>query len=174
MPQSIKRKRWLISIIGTLVVAALSLGAYWVGYTYDREAGGYLGLADDASTAPLKLQYLEQYREAVHRLVTGKDARLVFGTPQTKVAHQFVVLDSLLERVGEVAALDVSSFEYQVAMDQITGQEFTGAIEVTNGLLKGAYLRQGGLLGYLWAIGLFAGLAGAFLVALWLTWLGQY
>ena len=162
--------RLLISIIGIVVVAALSIGAYWVGYTYDREVGGYLSLADDASTAPLKLQYLGQYREAVHSIVTGEDARLVFTTPQTKAAHQFVVLDSLLQRVGEVAALDVSSFEYQVAMDQITGQEFLGAIEVTNGLLKDAYVRQGGWGRYLWSTGLFAVIAGVFLICLWFVW----
>ena len=147
---------WVCLVFWLVCTLTLGVTAYLVGYSFDRDAGAYLMLTDDASVAPAKLAYLEQYREAVHTIVTGDNARLVWSTPQTSVANQFFVLDTLVERVTQVAQMDPASFEYQQAMLQITGQEFAGSIETTNGLLRDAYIRRHGWLGYLHGVGVIA------------------
>jgi hypothetical protein len=141
---------WIV-IVGLLI--GIGIWCYLPGYNYRQQVSGYLMLADDASTAKLKLEYIEQYKDAVHKHVYGKNARYIWKTPQTNINYQKNVLDSLVDRVKQTSLLDEKSFEYQTAMNQITGQEFEGAMSSTNSLFYDAYKRQRGWSYYLRANG---------------------
>jgi hypothetical protein len=130
-------------------------------------------MADDASTAKLKLEYLNQYRGAVKKYVTGEESVYFWKTPQNKVSTQLRVLDSLVHRIEQTAAMPEGSLEYQQAMAQITGQEFETTLGTTNNVFYEAYIRQDGVWRYLMANG-GCGVAVAVLVGLLVipfTWL---
>jgi hypothetical protein len=141
---------WFIAII---IGVLLSVSTYMASFPYKQNVESYLGMADDASTAALKLEHLLEYKKSVLKMVKGDDARFIFKTPQTKKAAQMAILDSLIDRVSTTAKMKTDSFEYQTAMNQITGQEFEGTINSTNQMFFSMYERQNGWNSYLWMDG---------------------
>lgn len=142
---------WFLAII---IAIALSVGTYMASFSYKQNVESYLSMADDASTASLKLEHLLEYKKSVLKVVKGNDARFIFKTPQTKKAAQMAILDSLIDRVSTTAEMEPDSFEYQTAMNQITGQEFRGTINSTNKMFFGMYSRQNGWNSFLWMNGI--------------------
>jgi uncharacterized membrane protein SpoIIM required for sporulation len=159
-------KIFLVWFLVIVIGVVLSVSTYMASFPYKQNVESHLGMADDASTAALKLEHLLEYKKSVLKMVKGDDARFIFKTPQTKKAAQMAILDSLIDRVSTTAKMKTDSFEYQTAMNQITGQEFEGTIASTNQMFFSMYLRQNGWNAYMWMMGIWLMIL---LIALFIT-----
>lgn len=139
---------WRIVIAAGVILwlAFLVCGTYSYTYRYDVAIGQHARLADDASTASKKLEYLEKYVGAVGEHITRNDARFIFKRERLTRDVQLEVLQTLVQRLGEAAKMDPQSFEYQTAMQQLTTQEFDHVLYAINGIIHACWLRQSGWL----------------------------
>ena len=129
-----------MAILSIIVVIG---GNVWWNYTYSRDVSGFIELADDASTAHQKLEFLESYREAVLIRIPNEKLRLIFTTPRHSRKTQLKVLDSLIQRLKEADKMQADSMAYQQAMLQISGQEFEHSLEDLNSIFHYAAWMQG-------------------------------
>lgn len=130
------------------IMIVYGVAAYIFSYGYDRNIGSYYELSNQASTATLKVQYLQTFRDklAQNDLLSGQ-AVLIFPTPQTSVDEQTKILDSLIDRLNKTAGMNESSFEYQQALYQITRNEFCEGIGCENvQLFKDLYTIKNGII----------------------------
>lgn len=124
-----------------IVLMTVSFISYVVfDYSYNKNFGQYLKLADDASTADVKLTYFKQYRDAVNT-INRENAAYVFQQKQYTKSEQLKILDTLIIRLEETNKMNPASFEYQQAMYQISGQEFNHTLERIDDIFSSCYIR---------------------------------
>jgi len=93
-------------------------------YTYEKDVYSYWKLADKASTIPQKAIYVDKFVVALDQLgYQGTYNAIIFPTPDNSFDKNMEALKSLQTRLHEIELMDVTSFEYQTAIQQITGQE---------------------------------------------------
>lgn len=118
------------------VFVALHAGTELYGdYRYDNEVGGYWSLSIKASSLEQKTIYLDKFISALDSNgLAGMNDSLILSTPNNSYDQNMVALKSLQKRMHEMQSMDVSSLEYQQAMNQITGQEQGDSREMTTTL----------------------------------------
>jgi len=135
---------WFVGLIIALVLA---------DYNYSRSIQSYWELGVRASTIEKKSAYLDQYMTALESTrLAGYDA-LWLKTPENSVAQNLVALRSLRDRLHEILKMNVSSFEYQQAMAQITGQEQDEGKNML-AVLEGAWYLEHHFFLWGWVVGL--------------------
>lgn len=110
-------------VISILWFFGLIVDAVVADYQYDNEIGSYWELGVKASTLPKKAEYLDKFVSALEKANLADSSALWLKTPDASVEQNMTALHSLQERMHEIQGMDVSSFQYQQAMAQITGQE---------------------------------------------------
>lgn len=157
----------LISVL--LLVGGWIYGWLYLDYYYEVGIGQYIRLADDASTAEKKLEYLKRYEGAIRLKIVRNDARFIFKQERLTRDTQLVILGTLQTRLQDSTEMNPLSFEYQTAMQQITGQEFEHELTEINDIIWGCWYRQSGLVIFClwfawlpWVILFFIGLAVRF------------
>ncbi len=118
----------LIGIV--LVIIGLMLaGSQVVGYVlaenqYTVEIYNYWSLADKASTIEAKSMYMDKFVGALDNAgLQGSYNAIWLQNPDNSFDKNFEMLQTLQIRLHEIKNMNVSSFEYQQAMAQITAQE---------------------------------------------------
>jgi hypothetical protein len=102
-------------------------------YEYDNTIGSYWSLGVKASTLQQKSAYLDQYVAALsHAHLEGTYDAAFLQTPDNSYDQNMVALLSLQGRMHQIQGIDESSFAYQTAMAQITGQEQGQADHLTS------------------------------------------
>jgi lipopolysaccharide export LptBFGC system permease protein LptF len=125
-----------------LVLAAVVGVSYGVQrYVYVVRVGQYLRLADDASLPILKRDYLMKYKDAVITNIQREDACYCFKQKRLTRTAQLTNLDSLIQRLNDIATLTPDSLAYQQGMQQITGQEFDHTMGEINKVFYDCYSR---------------------------------
>jgi hypothetical protein len=151
-----KVKGDLITFVLIMLGLAVVFGGIGTGvsahYGYSAGVRQYLNLADDASDAPTKLQYLQEYRQAVLDNVHRNDARYWFKQRQYTRDIQVQILDTLLGWLQAMTQMDPRSTEYQFAMQQVTGQEFDHVLARIDGIFYACYCRES-LWRWVWTCG---------------------
>ena len=114
-------------VAGLFTVLFLLQAASYViaDYQYERDIASYWNLADKASTLEQKAAYIDQFvakLESNSKLAGSYDA-LWMKTPDNSFDANLAALKSLQSRLHEVQTMDVQSFAYQTAIQQITAQE---------------------------------------------------
>lgn len=140
----------LILLCSMLVVAiAIPLYAIPTNYEYDLSIGSFFELSDKASKLDVKLVYLKQYAAALENagLDTGQTT-VFFPTRETSLEENYRVLSSLVTRMEEISGMEIDSFQYQTAMQQITENEYCWFHE---GVFRQGYLLKKGF----WPLALF-------------------
>jgi hypothetical protein len=112
---------WAIFL--TLWFVGLLVDAVMANFQYENSIQSYWELGVKASTLEKKADYLDKFVAAVKVGDLADSSALWLKTPDESVEQNMVALDSLQKRMHEIQGMDVSSFEYQQAMSQITGQE---------------------------------------------------
>lgn len=157
---------WILFVI-ILTMMVLSVVSWIIRvYQYDRNIGQYLKLADDASTAQSKLGYLIQYRNAVDKNVLEENAAYVFKQEQYTKSRQLKIVDTLVSRLQDMQIMNPTSFEYQQAMYQVSGQEFDHTLQRIDDIFEDCFIREGVwgfLLILIWWVILIFGLLDFFL-----------
>jgi len=138
----------LTSIALSLLFGIHGLVRYF--YTYDVQIGQYLKLADDASTASCKLEYLQKYAEQIKANITRNQARFIFQRERLTRDTQLRIIQTLIERLRITSEMNPASFEYQQAMAQITSQEFNHTLKDINEVIRSCWFRQSPLIFELW------------------------
>lgn len=112
-----------LALLSTLWFTGLIADAVMANYQYDNTVQSYWELGVKASTLEKKADYLDKYVAAVKKADLADSSAWFLKTPDESVEQNMVALTSLQKRMHEIQGMNVSSFEYQQAMAQITGQE---------------------------------------------------
>jgi len=90
---------------------------------WDNDIGYTWSLADKSSTLAEKSRYIDEFIAKLKDIPHAKNGALVWKTRENNYDLNLKALESLGERLREVQKLDVNSFAYQTAIQQITAQE---------------------------------------------------
>lgn len=136
-------KRFIIwSMITIVYVCLLGYAYLYNSYFYKVKIGQYLSLSDDASTATKKLEYVNEYVDAINKQIDKDDARFIFKQERLTKTAQLVILSTLKQRLEETTRMNPESFEYQQAMAQISGQEYDHTLDSIDNIIHSCWFRQ--------------------------------
>lgn len=166
-----KLAAWNLTIITFVLIAWSITAEVLADYDYENTIGSYWSLADKASSLNAKADYLNQFVAAVEAAhLDGNDA-LFLKTPDNSIEQNMLALHSLQSRMNEIRGMDVTSFAYQQAIQQITAQE-QGEAKALLGVIEGKWYLDHHILLWDWIdvlkwLGLvfIALVSGAFLMA---------
>lgn len=111
---------------------AIDAGVGIVGYyQYSKQFSSYWSLAEKASSIEKKIEGIDKFVSALQQSnLSGKYDAIFLETPDNSFDENFAALRSLQTRLHEIKEMDIKSFEYQTALQQITQQEQTEAGEM--------------------------------------------
>jgi hypothetical protein len=114
----------VLLLIG-LVLLISQIGSWMLANNqYKNEIYNYWSLADKASTIDAKSQYINKFVEALDNSgLKGKYNAVYLKNPDNSFDKNLEMLKTLQTRLYEIKTMNVSSFEYQQAISQITAQE---------------------------------------------------
>lgn len=115
---------WCLLMVGIFCLVIDIIMGVSYSYHYDREIGSYWELADKSSTLQAKSDYMNKFVEAIEKNIDIEDYNAVFlKTPTNSVKKNLDALKTLQTRLKEIQKIDITSFAYQQAIQQITAQE---------------------------------------------------
>ena len=108
-------------IVSVVLVMWLITNAIIANYRYDRDVESYYTLSVQASTAEKKLEYINIFENKIieNNLITGYGA-IIFKKPKNDAFHQYEILKTIKERLISINSVNISSFEYQQAMYEMS------------------------------------------------------
>lgn len=93
-------------------------------YKYEKDYASYWNLADKASTISKKAEGIDKFVTALENSnLKGKYNAIYLTTPDNSFDKNFEAIKSLQLRLHEIEKMDITSFQYQTAIQQITQQE---------------------------------------------------
>lgn len=111
----------LTGIIWFVLQLYIAIPAY---YQYQREIESYWEIADKSSTIAKKSEYVDKYVAAIEaQHFEGEYNAVLYPTLDNSYEGNMEALKTLQARLKEIQNMDVSSFQYQTAIQQITAQE---------------------------------------------------
>lgn len=120
-------KNFLTLIQVTCILAGISLiglDVYVTNFKYSQQVESYWNLADKSSTIEEKSKHINSFvAQFENKGLEGMHNALFFKTPDNSFDANFAALKSLQLRLEQIKTMDMSSFEYQTAIQQITQQE---------------------------------------------------
>lgn len=125
-------------IVGAfIVIMSVVCFGFWCflfishGIQANNEFVGYWQIASRSSTIEKKSEYLDKYIAAIEKLKLNEGySAIIFRKYNNYMPNNYDAIKSLQKRLHEVKGLDVKSFAYQTAIQQITGQEWDEADEL--------------------------------------------
>lgn len=131
----------LTTITGILLLLNMIFGVI-ANYQYNKQIKSYWDLADKASTIDKKLEYINKYVEVLENTnLQGKYNAFILETPNNSFDNNFEMLKTLQQRLEQIKVMDIKSFEYQTAIQQITAQEQGEANEMLR-VFKGIWVKE--------------------------------
>lgn len=127
----------LITISSIIVVLLIIFGVY-SSYQWNKNIGSYWDLADKTSTIEAKSGYIDKFVEALDSAKLSEYNAIFLKTPNNKVSKNVDALKTLQVRLQEIKTMDIQSFAYQQAIQQITSQEQGEADEMI-GQIEGSW-----------------------------------
>jgi hypothetical protein len=133
----------------TLLVLTLSMIGYHLQqrlvakYQFEKDYGFAWNLAYKSSTIEAKAGYIAQFIGLMESNKTDFSAHNAkwMTTPDNSFEMNLAALKTLNSRLQEVMKMDVKSFEYQTAIQQITQQE-QGEADQLIGAIYGCWLKE--------------------------------
>ena len=120
-----------LTTIGIVFFVGMISSAIIAAYQYEKQFQSYWDLADKSSTIEEKSRYIDIFVENYKKAdLSGYHNAIIFKTPNNSFDKNFQALQSLQSRLQEIKTMDVKSFEYQTAIQQITQQEQGEAFEI--------------------------------------------
>jgi hypothetical protein len=107
----------LISIVLLVIVGVYS------SYQWNKNIESYWSLADKTSTIEAKSQYIDKFVDALENAKLSEYDAIILKTPDNKTEKNINALKTLQTRLQEIKTMDIQSFAYQQAIQQITAQE---------------------------------------------------
>lgn len=114
----------ILIVLGVIALGGLFADSVYSNYQYSNGYSSYWDLSDKASSIAQKSVYLDKFVSALQGSgLQGCSDSLYFPTPTNSFDQNFIALLSLQGRMHDIVGMDPNSFQYQSAMEQITGQE---------------------------------------------------
>lgn len=114
----------VLLILGLVLLIGSIYNGIMGHYQYERDFASYWSLAEKASTLAQKQQYIDEFVKALdNSKYKGSYNAIILKTPDNSFDRNFEALKSLQLRLHEIQKMDVTSFQYQTAIQQITAQE---------------------------------------------------
>ncbi len=110
-------------------------------YEYEKEIGSYWSLADKSSTILEKSEYIQQFITALEKSNHSEYNAIWLKTLDNSFDKNLEALKSLNLRLNQLKDMNVESFAYQTAIQQITAQE-QGEAHQMLGVLKGCWVKD--------------------------------
>jgi hypothetical protein len=123
--------------------------AVYADYDYKNRIAAYWDLSVKASTIQQKSEYLDKFISALESTTLADNDAIWLKTPDTNTKENLKALKSLQQRMHEIFTMDVNSFQYQQAIQQITAQEQDDAKNVLD-RIEGAWYLQHHILLWSW------------------------
>lgn len=144
----------VVAVAFSLVAIAWGVGLGCAGvsadYEFDRTILADWSLADRSSTIKDKAAHMDAFVAALDKSgLAGSHDAIIYPTPQNAFDTNFVALKTLQTRLHEIEGMDVKSFEYQTAIQQITAQEIGEARSMIH-TFYGCWLKERHLLLWGW------------------------
>lgn len=131
-PKTFMKTLGIILLGISLIILGIDISISIIGkYQYEKKYGSYWELSVKASSIEKKIEGVDKFVIALeHSNLQGKYDAIFMETPDNSFDENFAALKSLQIRLHEISKMDVKSFEYQTALQQITGQEQNEAGEM--------------------------------------------
>jgi hypothetical protein len=110
---------------------------YYAIYKWNKIVGCYWNLADKSSTLEAKSYYIDRFVETLENLKLAEYSGILFKTPDNNVKKNLEALKTLQLRLRKAKQMDINSFAYQKAIEQITAQEQGEAKEMIDVIHEG-------------------------------------
>lgn len=130
-----------MKIIGTiLLMLGIGLGvtfiwsAIYANYQWTNEVESNWSLADKTSTLKAKSEYIDKFILALRNGNLADNDALIYKTANNNCENNVKAVETLKQRLDEISGMDVTSFQYQQAIQQITEQEQGQATEMMSSL----------------------------------------
>lgn len=131
------------------IISSITFGII-ASYQYKNKIYSHWSLADKSSTIDKKAMHMDKFVEALENAnLHGKYNALLLKTPDNNFDFNFEALQTLQQRLHEIEGMNVQSFEYQTAIQQITAQEQGEANEML-GVFKGVWFKTHYILLWNW------------------------
>jgi hypothetical protein len=133
----------IILIIAFVIIASVRfINHIRIRYEYINKISSYWDLSEKASTIKLKSEYINKFVTALEKSgLQGMNDALFFPTPSTDFDQNFITLKSLQKRLIDIDTMNIQSFAYQTAIQQITQQE-QGEGKCMTDVFKGCWLKE--------------------------------
>jgi hypothetical protein len=119
-----KKQGIIYMSIGILWLVAMIIFGTIGNYLYERDYESNWNLAEKASTIQQKAVYIDKFVTGFKgKGFEGDYNAVFFKTPDNSFNKNLEALESLKTRLNEIQKMNVASFEYQTAIQQITAQE---------------------------------------------------
>jgi hypothetical protein len=133
-------------VVASILFIVLAVGDAYNGimgnYQYQRQFGSYWSLAEKAATIAQKSEYIDKFVAALQAAgFDGEYNAVYLKTPDNSFDYNFAALKSLQSRLHQIQTMDITSFQYQTAIQQITAQE-QGEADKLIGELKGLWWKE--------------------------------
>jgi len=145
----IKIKTILITVGIASLLCSIIFGIIG-SYRLENEVMSYWNLSDKSSTLIKKTENIDKFIQVLQNCnFEGKHNAIFLKTPNNSFDSNFEALQSLQQRLHEIKDMNVSSFEYQITIQQITGQEQGEACEMLS-VFKGIWWKENYILLWNW------------------------
>lgn len=132
---------WNLLTVSVVLLGWAITAEFQADYEYSRSIGSYWELSVKASTLSAKSEYLNKFIAAIDNAhISGNDAIWQF-TPDNSAENNISTLKTLQSRMNEIKGMDVQSFAYQQAIQQITAQEQDEATKTLN-VIQGCWYKS--------------------------------
>jgi len=129
---------------------SLIVGNIRTSVEYDRVIYSNWTLADKSSTIKAKSDYINKFVTALESAgLQGQHDAVFFPTPDNDFDLNMQALKTLQGRLIEIQSIDINSFAYQTAIQQITAQE-QGEANAMLGVFEGVWFKQNHFLLWSW------------------------
>lgn len=119
-------------------------------YQYKKKFGSYWSLAEKSSTIEKKAYNMDKFVNALDKCGYDGQYNAIFTpSPDNSFDENFAALKTLQFRLHEIDSMDVTSFEYQTAIQQITEQE-QGEGQAMINELEGIWWKNNNILLWNW------------------------
>jgi len=153
-----------------IVLLALVLGFFQIkalvvsDWQYNKQIEYAWSLADKSSTIDAKAKYVEEFVKLIetNQNEFSSHNAIWMQTPDNSLEQNLTALRTLRSRLNEVMTMDVKSFEYNTAIQQITAQEQGEASQMLS-VIKGCWIKANYISVWDW-VGLIYGVFWVFIL----------
>jgi hypothetical protein len=141
---------WILLVVSIIWFGVLLTNEIKCYYEYNNDFESYWDLAYKSSSIAEKYNYINIFVERLDSSgLQGQYDAIYYKTPTLSFDNNLKALKSLRDRLDEIKTMDVSSFEYQTAIQQITAQEQGDARSMLN-VLSGTWCKENYVLLWGW------------------------